>query len=211
MTDWATISSLATAGGTLVLAVATFASVRTSNRAARAGERAMLASIRPVLVASRMEDPPEKVGFADEHWVRVDGGHAAADATDEAIYLAIALRNVGNGLAVLDRWQLHPEVIRGTQVDRPQPDSFRRLTRDLWIPAGGVGFWQGAFRDPQDPAFAPVQEAIRTRQPVTVDLLYGDHEGGQRMISRFALIPRDDGRWLTSVSRHWNLDRADPR
>jgi hypothetical protein len=32
MADWATISSLATAAGTLVLAVATFASVRSSNR-----------------------------------------------------------------------------------------------------------------------------------------------------------------------------------
>jgi hypothetical protein len=46
---------------------------------------------------------------------------------------------------------------------------------------------------------------------MTVDLLYGDHEGGQRMISRFALIPKGDGGWLASVSRHWNLDRADPR
>lgn len=210
MADWATISSLATAGGTLILAVATFASVRTSNRAARAGERAMLASIRPVLVSSRLEDPPEKVGFADGHWMRVDGGHAAAEATDDAIYLAIALRNVGNGLAVLDRWEFHPETILG-QTDRPSPDAFRRLTRDLYIPAGGIGFWQGTFRDPADPAFAPAQEAIRARQRITIDLLYGDHEGGQRMISRFALIPRDDGRWMSSVSRHWNLDRADPR
>ena len=35
-TDWVTISALATAGGTLVLAAATFASVRSANRAARA-------------------------------------------------------------------------------------------------------------------------------------------------------------------------------
>ena len=32
MTDWTTIASLATAGGTLVLALATFASVRSANR-----------------------------------------------------------------------------------------------------------------------------------------------------------------------------------
>jgi hypothetical protein len=208
--DWSTIASLATAGGTLVLAVATFASVRSSNRAAKAGERALLAGIRPVLVASRLEDPPEKVGFADEHWIRVDGGHGAAEATDDAIYLALALRNVGNGLAVLDRWNLSPEVIRGA-TDRPRPEGFRRLTRDLYVPAGGFGFWQGTFRDRDDPSFAAAQEAIRSRQPMTIDLLYGDHEGGQRMISRFALLPRDDGRWLASHSRHWNLDRADPR
>jgi len=49
MADWATISALATAGGTLVLAVATFASVRSANRAARTAERSLLASMRPVL------------------------------------------------------------------------------------------------------------------------------------------------------------------
>ncbi|MEY2476019.1 MAG: hypothetical protein QOG87_1334 [Actinomycetota bacterium] len=55
MTDWATISSLATAGGTLVLAVATYASTRSANRAARVAERALLAGLRPVLVQSRLE------------------------------------------------------------------------------------------------------------------------------------------------------------
>jgi len=40
-TDWVTISSLATAGGTLVLALATFASVRSANRSARVAEMAL--------------------------------------------------------------------------------------------------------------------------------------------------------------------------
>ena len=52
MADWTTIASLATAGGTLVLAVATYASVRSSNRSAQASERALSAAIRPVLVLS---------------------------------------------------------------------------------------------------------------------------------------------------------------
>ncbi len=38
LADWVTISSLATAGGTLVLAVATFGSVRSANRTARVAE-----------------------------------------------------------------------------------------------------------------------------------------------------------------------------
>jgi len=46
---------------------------------------------------------------------------------------------------------------------------------------------------------------------VTIDLLYGDHEGGQRMISRFALSPTPNGSWLATVGRHWNLDRPNPR
>lgn len=210
MVDWTVISSLATAGGTLVLAVATFASVRSASRTARATERALLAGIRPVLVPSRPDDPPEKVGFADDHWVHVEGGHGVAEATDDAIYLALALRNVGNGLAVLDRWDIHLDRPRGDE-SRGDPDTFRRLTRDLYVPAGSIGFWQGAFRDPSDPAFALIGDAVRARRDITVDLLYGDHEGGQRTVSRFTLLPVGDDGWIVSVSRHWNLDRADPR
>jgi hypothetical protein len=210
VTDWATISALATAGGTLVLAGATFASVRSANRSTRAAERALLAGIRPVLVPSRLHDPPEKVGFADDRWLKVEGGRAAAEVSDDVVYLAIALRNVGNGLAVLDRWDFHPGRPTTELVLRP-PEAFRRLTRDLYVPVGDLGFWQGALRDRDDPLFAVAADAIVSHQAMTVDLLYGDHEGGQRTITRFALLPRADGGWLTSASRHWNLDRADPR
>jgi hypothetical protein len=46
---------------------------------------------------------------------------------------------------------------------------------------------------------------------MAVDLLYGDHEGGQRTISRFVFNAREDGHWIVVVARHWNLDRPDPR
>ena len=60
MADWVTISSLATAGGTLVLAVATFSSVRSANRSARVAERSLLAGIRPVLMPSQLDDAPTR-------------------------------------------------------------------------------------------------------------------------------------------------------
>jgi len=41
MADWVTISSLATAGGTLVLAAATYTAVHSANRSARIAERAL--------------------------------------------------------------------------------------------------------------------------------------------------------------------------
>src|SRR6185436_7750029 len=144
-----------------------------------ATERALLAGIRPVLVTSRFQDPPEKVGFVDDHWLRVEGGRGAAEATADAVYLAIALRNVGNGLAVLDRWDFYADRARGDTPPRA-PEAFRRLTRDLYISGGDLGFWQGALRDVDDPAFAAATAAINERHAMTIDLLYGDHEGGQR-------------------------------
>lgn len=78
MLDAATIASLATAGGTLVLAAVTLAAVCSSNRNARIAERSMLAGLRPLLLPSRLQDPEQKVGFGDQHWVRVPGGLGVA-------------------------------------------------------------------------------------------------------------------------------------
>jgi hypothetical protein len=210
VTDWATISSLATAGGTLVLAVATFSSVRSANRSARAAERSLLVGLRPLLIPSRLEDPTEKVHFIDDKWLMAPGGGGAAEAGPEAIWLVLALRNVGTGIAVLHGW--HFQAGR-TDPDDPHPpvSDFRRLTRDLYVPAGDIGFWQGTFRDPSAPEFAAARDAINARDALTIDLLYGDHEGGQRVISRFMVYPRDDGRWISAAARHWNVDRPDPR
>jgi hypothetical protein len=138
MADWVTISSLATAGGTLVLAGATFASVRSANRAARVAERSLLVGLRPLLMPSRLEDGTQKVGFIDGKWLQVPGCGAAVDASDEAVYIAISLRNVGSGIAVLHGWRLTPG--RDTSRERPDPGSYTRLTRDLYIAAGDVGF-----------------------------------------------------------------------
>jgi hypothetical protein len=207
--DWVVVSSIVTAGATLVLATATFLSVRSANRAARAAERSLLAGLRPLLAPSRLDDQPQKVGFADDKWFLVPGGGAAAEATDEAVYLAIAVRNVGTGIAVLHGWHLYPESVL-TSTEHAPLDGFRRLTRDLYIAPGEAGFWQGAFREPDDPAFAEARAAIEEPRRIGVDVLYGDHELGQRSITRFLLSPRDD-RWIASVGRHWNVDRPDPR
>jgi hypothetical protein len=207
--DWVTISSLATAGGTLVLATATFAAVRSSNRAARAAEDALLVGLRPLLVPSRLDDPPQKVGFADDKWLRVEGSGAAAEATGEAVYLAMSVRNVGSGIAVLHGWRFYPEWVR-TDEHAPLED-FTRLTRDIYIPPNDIGFWQGTFRDPSSRVFAAARDAVDAREQVMVEILYGDYEGGQRVVSRFGLTAREEGDWLAAASRHWNIDRAAPR
>jgi hypothetical protein len=215
VTDWTTTSaSLATAAGTLVLSVATFASVRSANRAARTAERSLLEGLRPLVVASRIQDPPEKVGFVDDHWVRVDGGHAVVEVTDTVIYLAIALRNIGRGMAVLHGWCATSGITAATLPDHAPVEGFRRLTRDIYVPPGDLGFWQGALREPTEPLFEELRTTAKSGDAISIELLYGDQEGGQRAISRFALRPHEiDGQqvWLASVGRHWHLDRRAPR
>ena len=101
MADWVTISSLATAGGTLVLATATYASVRSANRSARLAELTLQEQRRPVLVQSNDDDRAQAIGFVDRHRVNIAGGGAAVEATADVVYLALSLRNVGAGIAVM--------------------------------------------------------------------------------------------------------------
>jgi hypothetical protein len=214
MADTGTIASLATAGGTLVLAIATFSSTRSANRAARVSEQALKVGLRPVLFNARPQDPPQKVGFVDDHWLLLRDGLAAVQEAAGNLYLAIPLRNVASGIAVLHGWFIWTQ--RATADVPPALDDFHRLRRDLYVPAGDVSFWQAAIRDSSDPLYAPLREAIEARTGISVDVLYGDHEGGQRTITRFYLSPRfrtegEPWQWLCSTSRHWNLDREEPR
>lgn len=239
MTDWVTTTSeLATGLGTLVLAIATFASVRSANLAARTAQDSMRAGMRPVLMHSRLQDPQQKVAFGDDQWVAVLGGSAAVVCTENVIYLAVSVRNAGTGMGILHGWRLTLRTPSQPQ-ERPPLEEFTAQTRDMYVAPTDVAFWQGALRDPDTEAFQRITAAIRAGDSLALDLLYGDFEGGQRVISRFSLahspfggpgpdapdgpaaahpagaraMPGAGGesRWLASVVRHWNVDRPDPR
>jgi hypothetical protein len=222
VTEWATVASLATAVGTLVLAVATFASVRSANysaraadqaariaeRSARIAERSLMAAERPLLVSSRLQDPEQKIQFMEGKFLRVGGGAAALEVTDAVVYMVISVRNVGTGLAVMHGWRV--EVNAQPQQTHPPLEDFTTQTRDIYVAPGDVGFWQGALRDPATAQFKAVAAAVEAGDPMMLSILYGDWEGGQRVISQFALR-RPNDRWLTTTGRHFNVDRPDPR
>jgi hypothetical protein len=202
-------ASLTTAAGTLILAVATFSATRSANRASRIAERSLLATLRPVLMSTQLGDPRQKIGFADNHWTHVEGPAASVELADDVIYLVFGLRNYGSGLGIVQAWYPIPERVL-SPTEHGQPETFRPQTRALYVPPGGLGFWQGALRDPAEPIFAPFAEAIKNRTPVTIELLYSDMNGGQQTITRFVVNPAQEDRWLASVSMHWVLDRHTP-
>lgn len=210
MTDAVTIAQVATAGGTLILALATFSSIRASNRSVQVAERSLLAAQRPVLIPSREDDLPETIRFGDGITVRVSGHSGVVKLHDERLYMALALRNGGAGLAVIHGW--HVEAA-GARAGMPMPalEDFRPQQRDLYVPADQTGFWQAAIRDAEDPFYGPVRERMRAGERVMVDVLYGDYEGNQRSIARFGLsttqAPREgDYSERAEILRYWDLE-----
>jgi hypothetical protein len=130
---------------------------------------------------------------------------------DGRVYLVISLRNVGSGMAVCQGWVVRPRFGSGRDLPMHAPvEEFRLQGRDMYIPAGDIGIWQGALRNPDDPVRAAVAELIDAHEPFLVELLYSDQVGRQRTITRFAVIPAGDS-WLANVTRHWYLDWDGPR
>lgn len=212
LTDWATISSFGTAGGTLALAAATFSSIRSAQRSTRLAERSLLASQRPVLIPSRDDDPPERIRFGDGVFVTVDGHEGRAELRDGRVYMALSLRNGGAGVAVIHGWQVEAGP-SSANMAAPGLSEFHRQQRDLYIPSGQTGFWQAAIRDAGDPWFEPLRAAAEAGSRVMISLLYGDHEGGQRTIVRFGVTAgsAEDVDRRSELLKYWNVDTADPR
>jgi hypothetical protein len=213
---WTDVASLATAGGTLVLAVATFGSVRSANRAARAAERSLLAGLRPVLIPSREDDPVDQLRFGDGYVITVAGHGGAFEVSDDNVYFGLSVRNGGAGLAVIHGWRAEMRELTGNEA--PSLDEFRRQSRDIYVPAGDVGFWQGAIRDSADDSYDGLRAgadtlaaAAGTEARLIIDLLYGDQEGGQRTIVRFGVTASPRGGFRAEAVRYWNVDGDDPR
>jgi hypothetical protein len=206
--DWVAISGLATAGGTLALALTTYASVRSANRAARVAELSLLAGLRPLLVESGESAETLRVNFYEVHGIAVPGGRAAIEFVEANLYLVVSLRNVGSGIAVLHGGMVYPRRLPAGWD--PEPDTFRMLTRDIYIPPGDVGFWQIAWREDRHPTPPEIVRAVEEGYLIA-DILYGDFEGGQRAVVRIGIAREDDGAWHLTTVRHWQVDRLEPR
>jgi hypothetical protein len=143
----------------------------------------------------------------DEHWVRLSGSGAIAEVVDDNLYLAMSVRNSGSGVAVIHGWHLVLQELQ--RITRTKPEEFRRQLRDLYVAGDDVGFWQAAIRDRDDPEYAALLEALRAPRVFAIELLYGDHEGGQRAIGRFAMAPvKGDG---VALLRDPALEPGPPR
>jgi hypothetical protein len=181
---------------------------RVAEQSARIAERSLLAAERPLLMSSRLQDPEQKIQFMEGRFLKVAGGTATLEAADGVVYMVISVRNVGTGLAVMHGW--HVEVSVQPQQTHPPLEDFTTQSRDIYVAPGDIGFWQGALRDPATAQFKAVAAAVEAGDPMMLSILYGDWEGGQRVISQFALRQAND-KWVTSSGRHFNVDRPDPR
>ena len=117
--------------------------------------------LRPLVVRSRLGDPPEKVGFPDQKWVRVPGGGAVAEVgstIDLSCDLVAQRRERHRGL---DRWASSRAARR-----RRAPGPERRFAGSPATSTSRVDSHRASgkerFADASDPLFAPVRTRSRS-------------------------------------------------
>src|SRR5208282_1622965 len=127
---------------------------------------------------------------------------------DEVVYLAASIRNVGSGVAVVHGW--HINVGLQTERSHPPVEDFTAQNLDIYVAPGDNGLWLGALREPAADTFTAVVGAFKAGEAMVLNLLYGDMEGGQRVITQITLRCAREF-WLAQATRHFNVDRPDPR
>jgi hypothetical protein len=203
--DWVEPAGvIVTAVSTTILAVATFWAVQASKVTAEAAQRTIGLGTRCLLVPTRPGDPDQSVVFHGraEPRIIVPPASAVVRKQGDEMRLAIALRNVGPGLALLYGWSWSAGLGR-PEVPPAGFEEFDTQARGLYVAPGDTGFWQARARG--DTAEA-IRTAAETQKALTVDLLYGDEEGGQGRVSRFHLRAEDNGVRPCDVVRHWTLE-----
>src|SRR5205807_2635652 len=89
----------------------------------------------------------------------------------------------------------------------PHFDSFVLQQRSLYVPAGDVGYWQGAIRecDTDRGDGEALRKAIESGGRLTLYLRYADQDGGHDTVTRYTLSTDENGDWLFGIARHWSL------
>ena len=152
--------------------------------------------------------PVQKIMFADGHWIHAQGSEAVVEEEDGTLYLGLALRNAGAGIAVLQGWHPWTEVVRSDVGHRPA-EEFRRQIRDIYVAPGDVGMWQGALHEADGDLTAELRAARSERRRLAVDLLYSDHvplapgsrDGGRHVHARVEARTRPAHRTARKLRR----------
>jgi hypothetical protein len=163
-----------------------------------------------VLIPAHEWDAAERVTFYDEI-VQLRGGFATVEDRSGNLYFAAQLRNVGAGIGVLTAWRVEagPDLplISDDAFAVPDHSTFVAQQRSLYVPAGDVGYWQGAIRaaDTDRGDADELRRAIDAKARLTLYLRYTDPDGGHDTVTRYSLMPDENGDWLFTIARHWSL------
>ena len=101
------------------------------------------------------QDPPQKVGFVDDHGsCCATGTPRCRSPTAICTWRCRCATSLRGSRSCTAGSYGHGAPIGEYPAAAPHIEDFRRLQRDLYVPAGDVSFWQAALRDPRTHSMA---------------------------------------------------------
>jgi len=207
---------------TTLLAIVTFALVCATYLMAQTAKRQFGRQLLPILIPSRIRDPIRKVYFSNNTWQMLYGDQVLVDSVD-TLYVAIPLRNIGSGTAVVRGLSI-PDV--GPDDDalprrRPSLKNLIAAKTDLLLGPGDISHLsidsEAQTADRQRHALQTQVERIDRDSGVYLDILHCDHVRRQHNITRIELAQVSEkssssgttsgAEHIARAVKHWPLRR----
>lgn len=170
-----TAGDLVVGGGTLLLAVFAFLSVRVAGATVEAQDA-------PLLIGANVPaDSPVAKNYAGQSW---DPPFAGALAEGSPLAFAMRLWNVGRG----------PAVVRDVRLEIDGRDALRPLPSHVIVNAGGVhdGVWK---------EFAVAKDRRSADLTGTLQIIYA-HPNGRLLVTVSRVEMRDRALYVRTIRRH---------
>ena len=190
-----------------MLAVATFASTRSANHSARIAERALDLNLRPVLIPAHEWEPTERITFHDEIVRaprRVRGSRGAR--RQPLLRRAAPQRRRRDRRADVVEGQgrpAHAAARSRTLAEPPDPDTLRRAAAEPVRAGRRRRVLAGCDPRRRHRSGRRRRAPARDRSAgdrLTLFLRYADQDGGHDTITRYSIIPDENGDWLIGIA-----------
>lgn len=164
-------------------------------------------NLLPIMVPARPDGRKRVARFTLEKHVTIRNADTYAEFDGDGVCLAVCLRNIGSGVAVLKGFDASPnDSAEPASYDVPSLSRFASALHALYLGPGDAAYLAifTSLDSSRTDAYEVVQETVPNGASLLLDLVYTDHSGGQLTISRLELEwATDVDRYVAKVARYW--------
>lgn len=117
------------------------------------------------------------------------------------VYLAVSIRNVGSGVAVLHGW--HVQAGLQTQRSHPPLEEFTTQNLDIYVAPDGNGLWLSALRDPAPGLITAPQCWLFSARWLRLSDMTENNAAREVCIWTYWVRPEAEEGFKALLARHW--------
>jgi hypothetical protein len=160
----------------------------------------------PVIIPAKAHGIKWIVRFTPHKHVVLENFDSYTDEDDQYVYFAVALRNIGAGIAVVLGTDASPKADLDDLVPKHVAplSGMRRMARNMYLAKSDAAYLVFWTTSASSGIYKVIYDAVPKRQDIVLDLIYSDQDGRQMTVSRFELSwAMDVNRYVAKIVKHW--------